>query len=103
MRENPVTRYLGDLYLSEQKVRIPVKHPGVLEVPEGTDVEKLPLSHFQGLIRRKGWSKISKAIINLKVWMSKTNPAISKWADDTQEKLAKWVETQREKEPGFGD
>jgi len=103
MRENLVTQYLNGMYRSEQKVRIPIKHPGVLEVPEGGDVESLPLSHFQGLIRKKGWAEISKALINLKVWMSKTNPKLSSWADNTQEKLAKWVETQREKEPKFGD
>lgn len=103
MRENPITGYLDRLYQNEQKVRIAVKHPGILEVPEGGDVEKLPLSHFQGLIRKKGWEEISKALINLKVWMKKSNPKISKWADDTQEKLAKWVETQREKTPEFGD
>ena len=102
MRENLVTKYLDGLYRSEQKVKIPVKHPGVLEVPEGKDVESLPLSHFQGLIKKKGWEEISKAIINLKIWMKKSNPKVSKWADNTQEKLAKWVETQREKEPGFG-
>lgn len=103
MKENPITSYLGRLYLSEQKVRIAVKHPGILEVPEGKDVEDLPLSHFQDLIKKKGWAEISKAIINLKVWMRKSNPKLSKWADDNQEKLAKWVETQREKTPGFGD
>lgn len=85
------------LWLREQGVKIPVKHPGMLEVPDDKNVEDLSFSHFQGLIKKKGWEAISKALINLKVWNSKRAPKLSKWADNTQEKLAKWVEIQREK------
>lgn len=90
-----VNSYLEDLF--EQKVKIPVKHPGVLEVPEGKDVEALPMNHFEDLIKKKGWETISKALTNLNVWNKKNNPTLSNWADGMQAKLAKWVEGQREK------
>lgn len=90
-----VNNYLDEL--NEQKVKIPVKHPGVLEVPEGKDVEALPMSHFEDLIKKKGWETVSKALTNLIVWNKKNNPPLSKWADGMQAKLAKWVEGQREK------
>jgi len=80
----------------DDQVKIPVKHPGVLEVPEGKDVESLPLSHFQDLIKKKGWGDISKALINLKVWNKERDTKLSSWADNMQEKLAKWVEKERE-------
>jgi len=82
-------------FLDEQKVKIPVEEPGKLEVPEGKNVEDLPESHFQNLIKRKGWEEISKALINLKVWNKTKNKKLSSWADNMQEKLASWVETQR--------
>lgn len=81
--------------LKEQKVKIPVKHPGALEVPEGKDVEGLGAGHFQTLIKKKGWGEVSKALINLKVWNKSREPKLSSWADNMQEKLAKWVESQR--------
>jgi len=80
----------------EQKVKIKVEHPGVLEVPEGKKVNELPLSHFKKLIKKKGWEEVSKALINLKVWNKNDDPELSKWADKTQEELADWVEKQRE-------
>lgn len=78
-------------FLSEEepKVKIPVKHPGVLEVPDGKNVEDLPVGHFVGLAKRKGFGKISKALINLKVWNKEKNPTLSSWADNMQEKVAK--------------
>jgi len=89
-----VNSYLGEL--NEQKVKIPVKHPGVLEVPEGKDVETLPMNHFEDLVKKKGWETVSKALTNLNVWNKKNNPTLSNWADGMQAKLAKWVEGQRE-------
>ena len=88
-------KYLNQL--NEQKVKILVEHPGILEVPEGKNVEDLPMSHFQDLIKKKGWVEISKALINLKVWNRERDKPLSSWADGMQEKLAKWVESQREK------
>lgn len=87
-------RYL-ELLKEQSAVRVPVKHPGFLEVPEGKDVEDLPASHFQALIKKHSWPAVSKALINLKIWNQKKNPKIAKWADDMQEKLAKWVEDER--------
>lgn len=100
--------YLTELkktVLREQppKVKIPVKHPGVLAVPEGKNVEDLGEDHFKSLIKKKGWEEISKALINLKVWNKERDPKMSSWADNMQEKLAKWVESQREENPDFGD
>jgi len=89
-----VSRYLN--WLKEQQVKIPVKHPGVLEVPEGKDVEDLPLSHFKDLVKSKGWETISKALTNLIVWNKKKNPSLSSWADKTQAALSKWVDAERE-------
>jgi len=86
--------FLNDL-LNEQKVKIEVEDPGKLEVPEGKDIEDLPESHFQNLIKKKGWGKISKALINLKVWNKTKNKPLSLWANNMQEKLAAWVEKQR--------
>jgi len=83
--------------LTEQKVRIPVEHPGMLEVPEGKNIEDLPESHFQDLIKKKGWAKISKGLTNLHVWNRDRDPKLAGWANNMQAKLSKWVEDQREK------
>ena len=80
----------------EAKVKIPVKHPGVLEVPEGKDVESLGEDHFKALIDKKGWEEISKALTNLHTWNKDKNPSLASWANGMQEKLAKWVENKRE-------
>lgn len=93
---NNILKNLLDDQLNEQKVKIPVEEPGKLEVPEGKNVEDLPESHFQDLIKKKGWVEISKALINLKVWNKTKNKELSDWADKMQEKLAAWVEKQRE-------
>lgn len=70
------------------KVKIPVSHPGVLEVPEGKDVEDLAYSHFQALAKKKGYAKIAHALTNLIVWNKTKNPTLSKWADRMQNRLA---------------
>ena len=101
--EKSYLKLLKNTVLKEQKIKIPVKHPGALEVPEGKDVEDLGAAHFQALIKKKGWEEISKALINLKVWNKSRDAKLSSWADNMQEKLAKWVEGQRESNPKFGD
>lgn len=88
--------------LKEQQVKIPVEHPGMLEVPEGKNVEDLPQSHFKDLIKKKGWEEISKALTNLQTWNKDRDPKLASWANNMQEKLAKWVESEREKNPEFG-
>ena len=69
-------------------VKIPVKHPGVLEVPEGKDVEDLPYSHFAALAKKKGFGEISKALTNLHTWNKERDPKLAGWADRMQAKLS---------------
>ena len=68
---------------------IEVKNKGVLEVPEGKNVDDLPLSHFVKLANKKGLSKITKALNNLQVWNKNDDPKLSKWAGDMIDKLNK--------------
>lgn len=78
--------------LREQDVEIEVKHEGILEVPEGKNVDNLPVSHFVNLAKKKGLSKITKALNNLQVWNKKKNPSLSKWAGDMIDKVSKKME-----------
>lgn len=68
---------------------IEVKNKGVLEVPEGKNVDDLPLSHFVKLANKKGLSKITKALNNLQVWNKNDDKKLSKWAGDMIDKLNK--------------
>lgn len=90
----------NDNYLKMLKeatnVKIKVKHPGVLEVPEGKDVEDLSMDHFKKLIDKKGWEEISRALTNLHTWNKNDNPTLATWADSMQAKLSDWVEKKRE-------
>jgi hypothetical protein len=89
-------KYLNLLKEQPPKVKIPIKHPGVLEVPEGKDVENLPLDHFKDLVKKKGLSTISKALTNLIVWNREKNPTLSSKIDAIQNKVTSWVEKERE-------
>lgn len=73
-------------------VEIEVKHEGILEVPEGKNVDDLPISHFEKLAKKKGLSKITRALNNLQVWNKNDNPKLSKWAGDMIDKLNKRME-----------
>ena len=75
--------------LKEQNVDIEVKHEGILEVPEGKNVDDLPLSHFVNLANKKGLSKITKALNNLQVWNKNDDKELSKWAGNMIDKLNK--------------
>ena len=75
--------------LKEQDVEIEVKHEGILEVPEGKNVDDLPLSHFEKLAKKKGLGKITKALNNLQVWNKNDDPKLSKWAGNMIDKLNK--------------
>jgi len=102
------TSYLSELkrmYVKEETdpEDIEVENPGILEVPEGKDVEDLPESHFQSLIKKKGWEEISRALINLVRWNKNKNKSLSNWADSMQNKLSKWVDSKRDKNEDFGD
>lgn len=76
----------------KEGVEIEVKHEGILEVPEGKNVEDLPIKHFVDLAKKKGLSKITKALNNLQVWNKKKNPSLSKWAGDMIDKVSKRME-----------
>ena len=78
--------------LHEQDIEIEVKHEGILEVPEGKNVDDLPVSHFVNLAKKKGLSKITKALNNLQVWNKKKNPSLSKWAGNMIDKVSKKME-----------
>ena len=68
---------------------IEVKHEGILEVPEGKKVDELPYSHFEKLAKKKGLSKITRALNNLQVWNKNDDKDLSKWAGDMIDKLNK--------------
>lgn len=94
-REKLLKKYKKQLSSIKSKLgitegtEIPVKHPGVLEVPEGKNVDDLPMSHFEKLANKKGLGKITKALNNLQVWNKKKNPELAKWADSMIDKLNK--------------
>lgn len=69
-----------------------VKHPGILEVPEGKDVEDLPVSHFVALAKKKGRGAIVRALMNLHRWNKKRDPKLSAWAKKTQEAVSAAME-----------
>ena len=84
--------------LKEQDVEIEVKHKGILEVPEGKNVDDLPVSHFVNLAKKKGLSKITKALNNLQVWNKNDDPQLSKWAGDMIDTVSKKMEKEEKKE-----
>ena len=83
-----LNKYLNILN-EEDDVEIPVKNPGLLEVPDGKNVEDLPFDHFKKLAQKKGANKIIKGLTNLIVWNKKKNPSLSKWADKMQNRISK--------------
>ena len=82
-------------FIYEQDVNIDVENPGILEVPEGKNVEDLPIKHFVDLANKKGLSTITKALNNLQVWNKNKNPKLSKWAGDMIDKVSKRVDNQK--------
>ena len=75
--------------LREKDVDIDVEHEGILEVPDGKNVNDLPMSHFEKLAKKKGLGKITKALNNLQVWNKNDDPELSKWAGNMIDKLNK--------------
>ena len=75
--------------LKEEDTQIEVENPGLLEVPEGKNVDDLPLSHFVKLVNKKGLDKIVRGLNNLQVWNKNKDPKLSKWAGDMIDKLNK--------------
>lgn len=87
--ENKTNESLKLRINEKETPNIEVKHEGVLEVPEGKNVDDLPLSHFVDLANKKGLSKITKALNNLQVWNKNDDPKLSKWAGNMIDKLNK--------------
>jgi len=75
--------------ISEAKVVIKVKHPGILEVPPDKKVTDLPVEHFIKLARKKGYAAIIRALNNLQVWNKNRNKELSAWAKKMKEELRK--------------
>ncbi len=71
----------------EPKVKIPVKNPGILGVPEGKNFWDLPLSHYEGLVKSKGYKEVIRALTNLVVWNKNDDPDISKKASNISRQL----------------
>ena len=96
-KKNKVYSYMNNIRsliesksrLKEQDVEIEVKNKGLLEVPENKNVDDLPLSHFEKLVKKHGLSKITKALNNLQVWNKNDDKKLSKWAGDMIDKLTK--------------
>ena len=96
-KKNKVYSYMNNIRsliesksrLKEQNVEIEVKNKGILEVPENKNVDDLPLSHFEKLVKKHGLSKITKALNNLQVWNKNDDKKLSKWAGDMIDKLTK--------------
>ena len=76
------------------KADIQPKNEGILEVPEGKNVNDLPIKHFKALIDRKGRAPIIRALTNLEVWNKNDNKSLSSWA----KKMKKSLESYGEKE-----
>jgi len=73
------------------KAKIVVKHPGVLEVPEGKKFWQLPMSHYIKLVDKYGYREVARALTNLEVWNKKEHPEIAQKARDILTKLKKHV------------
>jgi hypothetical protein len=86
----------------EADANVQVSNPGILEVPSGKFVDSLGQEHFKGLIKKKGWNEISKALMNLVRFNKNDDKKLSSWADKMQADLSDWVDSEREKNSNFG-
>lgn len=84
--------------IREQQTNIEVENPGVLEVPEGKNVEDLPIKHFVAIANKRGLSTVTRALNNLQVWNKNKNKPLSKWAGDMIDKVTKRYENQKKNE-----
>ena len=75
------------------KANIEVENPGMLEVPDGKNVQDLPVKHFKDLIDRKGRAPIIRALTNLEVWNKNDNKSLSAWAKKMKKSLEGYGET----------
>jgi len=97
MNREDISRVLNNV-LIEQPVKIEVEHPGVLEVPEGKGVDDLSYDHFLNLAKKKGYTKVIRALNNLHVWNRERNPKLANWADKMQNRISKAKEESEGKE-----
>lgn len=65
---------------------------GVLEVPEGKEVDDLTVSHFKKLIDKKGRETVIRALTNLQNWFKNKKPSLSKWAASMKKSLGGYGE-----------
>lgn len=70
-----------------EQVKVKVKNPGILEVPDDKNFYDLPQKHFIGLAKKKGKAAIAAALNNLVRFNVNKNPEISKKAKDLITKL----------------
>ena len=73
----------------EAKVDIPVKHEGILEVPKGKTIRELPISHFERLVKEKGYEPIIRALNNLAVWNKNDDKDLASTAKAIMDQLRK--------------
>ena len=69
------------------KTDIQPKNEGILEVPEGKNVDDLPVKHFKSLIDKKGRAPIIRALTNLEIWNKNDNKSLSAWAKKMKKSL----------------
>ena len=79
----------SDRKIIEAKVDIPVKHEGILEVPEGKTIRELPISHFERLVKEKGYEPIIRALNNLAVWNKNDDKDLASTAKAIMDQLRK--------------
>lgn len=75
------------IYIKSTKADIQPKNEGILEVPEGKNVNDLPVKHFKTLIDKKGRAPIIRALTNLEVWNKNDNKSLSAWAKKMKKSL----------------
>lgn len=71
----------------EAEVNIPIKHEGILEIPEDKTIRDLPISHFERLVKEKGYESIIRALNNLAVWNKNDDKDLSSTAKAIMDQL----------------
>ncbi len=82
------------IYIKSTKADIQPKNEGILEVPEGKNVNDLPVKHFKTLIDKKGRAPIIRALTNLEVWNKNDNKSLSAWAKKMKKSLEGYGEAE---------
>jgi hypothetical protein len=82
---NASTRTNGKVVTAGAKIK--AKNEGILEVPDGKNVDDLPIKHFKSLIDKKGREPIIRALTNLEVWNKNDNKTLSSWAKKMKKSL----------------